>query len=149
MKGKLNDFFKGKNKKYDEFVANLRDDTYYPFKDGNTSESQLLAFDKLAYMVEDKYGFLEKKDKARSILYPLVKRSISSGDFDVVLRSVLKLPEKSVKQFSELLGRSELEDVIEFSDKVSKKMQDLELSRSLPSQKSQSTSRKEASCISS
>lgn len=126
VKEKLNDFFKGKNKKYDEFVANLREDSYYPFKDGNTSESQLLAFDKLAYMVEDKYGFLEKKDKARSILYPLVKRSISNGDFDVVLRSVLKLPEKSVKQFSELLGRSELEDVIEFSDKVSKKMQDLE-----------------------
>lgn len=126
VKEKLNDFFKGKNKKYDEFVTNLREDVYYPFKDGITSESQLLAFDKLAYMVEDKYGFLEKKDKARSMLYPLVKRSISSGDFDVVLRSVLKLPEKSVKQFGELLGRSELEDVIEFSDKVSKKMQDLE-----------------------
>lgn len=126
VKEKLNDFFKGKNKKYDEFVTNLREDAYYPFKDGNTSESQLLAFDKLAYMVEDKYGFLEKKDKARSMLYPLVKRSISSGDFDVVLRSVLKLPEKSVKQFRELLGRSELEDVIEFSDKVSRKMQDLE-----------------------
>lgn len=126
VKEKLNEFFKSKNKKYDEFVSNLKEDIYYPFKDGNTSESQLLAFDKLAYMVEDKYGFLEKKDKARSILYPLVKRSISSGDFEVVLKSVLKLPDKSVKQFSELLGRSELEDVIEFSDKVSKKMQDLE-----------------------
>lgn len=126
VKEKLNDFFKGKNKKYDEFVNNLREDTYYPFKDDNTSESQLLAFDKLAYMVEDKYGFLEKKDKARSVLYPLVKRSISSGDFEFVLKSVLKLSDKSVKQFNELLGRSELEDVIEFSDKVSKKMQDLE-----------------------
>lgn len=126
VKEKLNDFFKNKNKRYDEFVSNLRGDVYYPFKDGNTSESQLLAFDKLAYMVEDKYGFLEKKDKARSILYPLVKRSISSGDFEVVLKSVLKLSDKSVKQFNELLGRSELEDVIEFSDKVSKKMQDLE-----------------------
>lgn len=126
VKDKLNIFFKGKNNKYDEFVSNLREDVYYPFKDGNTSDSQLLAFDKLAYMVEDKYGFLEKKDNTRSILYPLVKRSISSGDFDVVLRSVLKLPEKSVRQFNELLGRSELEDVIEFSDKVSKKMQDLE-----------------------
>lgn len=126
VKEKLNEFFKGKNRKYDEFVNSLRGDTYYPFKDGNTSESQLLAFDKLAYMVEDKYGLLEKKDKARSILYPLVKRSISNGDFEVVLKSVLKLPDKSVKQFNELLGRSELEDVIEFSDKVSKKMQDLE-----------------------
>lgn len=126
IKDKLNGFFKGKNKKYDEFVNNLREDTYYPFKDGNTSESQLLAFDKLAYMVEDRYGLLEKKDKVRSVLYPLVKRSISSGDFEVVLKNVLKLPDKSVKQFHELLGRSELEDVIEFSDKVAKKMQDLE-----------------------
>lgn len=126
VKEKLNEFFKGKNRKYDEFVNSLRGDTYYPFKEGNTSKSQLLAFDKLAYMVEDKYGLLEKKDKARSILYPLVKRSISNGDFEVVLKSVLKLPDKSVKQFNELLGRSELEDVIEFSDKVSKKMQDLE-----------------------
>ena len=126
VKDKLNTFFKGKNNKYDVFVSNLREDVYYPFKDGNTSESQLLAFDKIAFMVEDKYGLLEKKDKARSMLYPLVKRSISNGDFEVVLRSVLKLPEKRVKQFNELLGRSELEDVIEFSDKVSKKMQDLE-----------------------
>ena len=126
VKDQLNSFFKGKNNKYDEFVSNLREDVYYPFKDGNTSESQLLAFDKLAFMVEDKYGLLEKKNKARSILYPLVKRSISSGDFETVLKSVLKLPEKSVKQFNELLGRSELEDVIEFSDKVSKKIQDLE-----------------------
>ena len=126
IKEKLNSFFKGKNKKYDEFVNSLREDTYYPFKDGNTSESQLLAFDKLAYMVEDRYGLLEKKDRVRSVIYPLVKRSISSGDFDVVLKSVLKLPDKSVMQFRELLGRSELEDVIEFSDKVSRKMQDLE-----------------------
>lgn len=126
VKEKLNDFFKGKNKKYDEFVSNLREDVYYPFKDGNSSASLLLAFDKMAYLVEDKYGFLEKKDKARSIIYPLVKRSISSGDFEVVLKSVLKLPEKSVKQFTELLERSELEDIIEFSDKVSKKLQDLE-----------------------
>ena len=126
VKDKLNIFFKSKNNRYDEFVSNLRGDVYYPFKDGNTSESQLLAFDKLAFMVEDKYGLLEKKDKARSIIYPLVKRSISSGDFEVVLKSVLKLPDKRVKQFNELLGRSELEDVIEFSDKVSKKMQDLE-----------------------
>lgn len=126
IKEKLNSFFKGKNKKYDEFVSSLRADAYYPFKEGNTSESQLLAFDKLAYMVEDRYGLLEKKDKVRSVLYPLVKRSISSGDFEVVLKSVLKLPDKSVKQFHELLGRSELEDVIEFSDRVSKKMQDLE-----------------------
>ena len=126
VKERLNDFFKGKNKKYDEFVSNLREDVYYPFKDGNSSESQLLAFDKLAFMVEDKYGFLEKKDKARSILYPLVKKSINNGDFETILKSVLKLPDKSVRQFNELLGRSELEDVIEFSDKVSKKMQDLE-----------------------
>lgn len=126
VKERLNSFFKGKNSKYDEFVCNLREDVYYPYKDGNTSESQLFAFDKLAFMVEDKYGLLEKKDKTRSMLYPLVKRSISSGDFEVILKSVLKLPDKRVKQFNELLGRSDLEDVIEFSDKVSKKMQDLE-----------------------
>lgn len=126
VKEKLNDFFKGKNKKYDEFVSSLREDTYYPFKNDNTSESQLLAFDKLAYMVEDRYGFLKKKDKVRSVLYPLVKKSISNGDFEFILKSILKLSDKSLRHFNDLLGRSELEDVIEFSDKVSKKMQDLE-----------------------
>jgi hypothetical protein len=126
IKNQLNDFFKEKNKEFDNFIDKLKKDEYYPYKEKSSSKSKVMVFDKLAFLVEDKYNLLNEKNKLREIIYPLIDRTISNGEFDQILRSILKLNNKMVSQFSNLLERTELDDVIEFSDKVARKMEELE-----------------------
>ncbi|MDR0231378.1 MAG: ATP-binding protein [Dysgonamonadaceae bacterium] len=126
IKNQLNEFFKEKNKEFDNFIDKLKKDEYYPYKESASSKSKVMVFDKLAFLVEDKYNLLNEKNKLREIIYPLIDRTISNGEFDQILRSILKLNNKMISQFSNLLERTELDDVIEFSDKVAKKMEELE-----------------------
>lgn len=126
IKNQLNDFFKEKNKEFDNFIDKLKKDDYYPYKEKSSSQSKIMVFDKLAFLVEDKYNLLNEKNKLREIIYPLIDRTISNGEFDQILRSILKLNNKMVSQFSSLLERTELDDVIEFSDRVARKMEELE-----------------------
>lgn len=126
IKNQLNDFFKEKNKEFDNFIDKLKKDEYYPYRENSSSKSKVMVFDKLAFLVEDRYNLLNEKNKLREIVYPLLDRTISNGEFDQILRSILKLNNKMVSQFSSLLERTELDDIIEFSDKVSRKMEELE-----------------------
>lgn len=126
IKNQLNEFFKEKNKEFDNFIDKLKKDEYYPYKETSSSKSKVIVFDKLAFLVEDKYNLLNEKNKLREIVYPLIDRTISNGEFDQILRSILKLNNKMISQFSNLLERTELDDIIEFSDKVSKKVEELE-----------------------
>lgn len=126
IKNQLNEFFKEKNKEFDNFIDKLKKDEYYPYKETSSSKSKVMVFDKLAFLVEDKYNLLNEKNRLREIVYPLIDRTISNGEFDQILRSILKLNNKMVSQFSNLLEKTELDDIIEFSDKVSKKVEELE-----------------------
>jgi hypothetical protein len=128
IKDKLNEFFKGKNKKYDDFIIKLKKDNYYPYKDpaNATSLSKVTLFTKVAYLVEERYNLFTANKQLREIIYPLIDRTITTGELDEILRKILRLENKTVKRFNTLLNRAEIEDIIEFSEKVSKKMEDLE-----------------------
>jgi len=126
LKQQLNDFFKERNREFDNFTDKLKKDEYYPYKEKSSSQSKILLFDKVAYIVEDRFQILKEDNKIREIIYPLIDRSISNGEFENVLRKMLKLNNKMVSKFSDLLERSDLEDIIEFSDKVSAKTEELE-----------------------
>jgi hypothetical protein len=127
IKEKLNVFYKAKNKKYEQFIEKLHKDNSYPYNaiDMPTSKSQVTLFEKLAFLVEEKYSLINGKNKLREIIYPLIDRTILTGELDKVLQKVLKLDSKNVKRFNDLLDRSDMEDLIEFSEKVSKKIEDL------------------------
>lgn len=126
VKNQLNEFFKDKNKEFDNFTDKLKNDEFYPYKEKATSLSKVMLFDKLAYLVEDKYNLLNEQNKLREIIYPLIDRTISNGELDKILKSVLKLNNKMLSKFSNLLDKTELENIIEFSDKVASKLEDLE-----------------------
>lgn len=126
IKENLNLFFKEKNKEFDNFSEKLRNDEYYPYKEKSSSISKTVLFDKLAYLVEDKYHILNDDNKLREIVYPLIDRTISNGELNKILGSILKLNNKMITKFSELLEKTELENIIEFSDKVASKIEDLE-----------------------
>jgi len=127
LKQQLNDFFKERNKEFDNFLDKLKKDDYYPYKEKlSSSQSKVLLFDKVAYLVEDKFQLLKEQNKIREMIYPLIDRSLSNGEFENILKTMLKLNNKMVAKFSELLERTDMEDIIEFSDKVSRKMEELE-----------------------
>jgi hypothetical protein len=128
MKDELNKFFKEKNQEFDSFIEKLKQDDYYPYKfKASSSKSKEILFDKLAYLVEDKYNLLcGENNKLREIVYPLIDRTISNGELDKILNNILKLNNKMTAQFSKLLDKTELDNIITFSDKVATKMQELE-----------------------
>jgi len=126
VKEELNDFFKERNKVYDNFSDKLKKDEYYPYKDKSSSKSKIVLFDKLAYLVEDKYHILNEQNKLREIVYPLIDRTLSNGELDHILKSILKLNTKMISKFSNLLEKTDMEDIIEFSDKVAAKLEDVD-----------------------
>ncbi|MCG8573364.1 MAG: ATP-binding protein [Flavobacteriales bacterium] len=127
IKDNLNQFFKEKNKEFDNFTNKLKDDIHYPYKERQaSSKSKELLFDKLAYLVEDKYHILNNQEKLREIIYPLIDKTIANGELEDILREILKLDKKTVTKFHTLLEKTDLEDVIEFSEKVASKKEDLE-----------------------
>lgn len=126
IKVTLNDFFKEKNREFDNFTDRLKSDEFYPYKENASSKSKIILFDKLAYLVEDKYHILNEQNKLREIVYPLIDRTISNGELDKILKSILKLNSKILTKFSDLLEKTELENIIEFSDKVASKIEELD-----------------------
>jgi len=123
LKSELNDFFKIKNSEFDNFSSKLKNDEFYPYKEKASSESKVLLFDKLAFLVEDKYQLLNEQNRLREIIYPLIDRTISNGELDKILKNILKLNTKFINRFSSLLEKTELENIIEFSDKVAIKLE--------------------------
>lgn len=128
IKNNLTSFFVTKNKECDEFFMKLKDDEFYPYRKMEaSSESKKYVFETVAYLVENNYELLKKNNKIRRLVYPLIDMCISNGeDIAKVFESIISLPQKSVRQFSELLDRSELKDIIDFSDKVARKMEELD-----------------------
>lgn len=128
IKNNLTNFFVEKTKQCDGFFSKLKEDDFYPYKKIDaSSESKKFVFDTVAYIVENNYELLKKDNKIRRLIYPLIDMCLSNGeDIDKVFESIISLPQKSIRQFYELLERTELKDVIDFSDKVARKMEDLE-----------------------
>ena len=128
IKNNLTSFFVAKNKECDEFFVKLKGDEFYPYrKNDASSESKKYVFETVAYLVENNYELLKKNNKIRRLVYPLIDMCISNGeDIAKVFESIINLPQKNIRQFSELLERSELKDIIDFSDKVARKMEELE-----------------------
>lgn len=104
----------------------MKKDDYYPYKEKSSSKSKTILFDKLAFLVEDKYNLLNEQNRLREIIYPLIDRTISNGELDKILNSILKLNKRTILQFNNLLEKTGLEDIIAFSDKVAIKMEELE-----------------------
>lgn len=126
IKDQLNVFFRERNIEFDNFSDKLKNDEFYPYKEKSSSKSKVILFDKLAYLVEDKYHLLNESNKLRELIYPLIDRTISNGELHKILGSILKLNSKMTSKFSDLLEKTDIENIIEFSDKVASKIEDVE-----------------------
>jgi len=123
IKETINDFFKAKNKRFEKFLNSLENDKYYPYQNNEqpASKSQEVLFKKVAYLLEDEYQLIQKDDKIRNFLYPLLDKAISNGNIEYIFNKVLKLSEESLEKFQNLLEKTDLEDVVHFASVVADK----------------------------
>jgi len=127
VKDTINDFFKERNKKFEKFVENLTNDKYYPFSiEEAASKTQELVFTKIAYLIEDEHKLLERDNKIRNFIYPLLNKALENGDIEFIFKEVLKLSPSSLEKFHTLLGKTDLEDVVHFASLVSEKLEFLD-----------------------
>lgn len=128
IKETINEFFKAKNKRFEKFIKKLEQDRYYPYQNNEhpASTSQEVLFKKVAYLLEDEHKLIQKDDKIRNFLYPLLDKAIGNGNIGYIFKKVLKLSEQSLEKFQSLLERTDLEDVVHFASVVADKTEFLE-----------------------
>jgi hypothetical protein len=133
IKDTINDFFKAKNKRFEKFLHNLEKDKYYPYQNNEhpASMSQEVLFKKVAYLLEDEHKLIQKDDKIRNFLYPLLDKAIGNGNIEYIFKKVLKLSEESLEKFHTLLEKTDLEDVVHFASVVAEKTEFLEFLQEL------------------
>ena len=125
IKSQVNDFFKQQNKQYENFQDRLHSDKYYPYKANNgkgRKGSKVVVFDKLAYIVEEKYHVLRKDMKLREVVYPLIDRTIGNTEMTEVLKNVLKLSDDFISRFKKIMDDADLEDLLSFNERVINKL---------------------------
>lgn len=124
VKDTINDFFKARNKRFEKFLNKLENDKYYPYKDEKpNSKTQEVVFKKVAYLIEDEHKLIQKDDKIRDFLYPLIDKAISNGNIEYIFNKVLNLSEDNLEKFHSLLEKTDLEDVVHFASLVSTKIE--------------------------
>lgn len=132
IKNKINDFFKGKNKKFENFLKRLETDKAYPYRDNKpASDAQEILFKKVAYFIEESHQLLKNNDKIREFLYPLLDRAICNGNIEEIFKRILKLSDENAEKFHSLLQKTDLEDVVYFASQVADKMEFLEFLQEL------------------
>jgi hypothetical protein len=126
VKDTVRNFIKEKHKEFFAFKASLLEDEYYPYKGASDSSSREFAFNHLAFFIEKDYSILQKKEKLRQIVYPLLDKAISNGDIEGILQSIISLNDEQVAKFRELLKKADISDIIRFTTDIVEKQRFLD-----------------------
>lgn len=123
IKKAINEFFKARNKKFEKFILELEKDKYYPYiLEAPASDVQEVIFKKAAYLIEEEHELIRKNNSIRTFLYPLLDRAISNGDIEFLFKKIMKLSDENIEKFRTLLDKTEIEDVIHFTNSVADKL---------------------------
>lgn len=124
IKSVVDNFFSERYKEYFDFELKLKNDEHYPYKAAKpTSISKEYAFSQISYFVEKEFHILQKKDKIKKLVYPLIDKALVSGDLEALLTAILPLKDDVLKKFKSLLQMSDLNNVICFAEQVAQKNQ--------------------------
>jgi len=123
----ITEFFISINKTFETFTHKLRD-TYPVYFDPKNaaSETQQVVFEQFAYIAEQKFKLLEKDNKIKDVLYPLMERAIADGNIIEILDSLLKTDKQTTDKFKKLLDVTDMESVVHFNSEVAEKIEFLD-----------------------
>lgn len=124
IKDVVNEFFKENNSKFEKFISKLREDkSSKEILEGINSSTHFNIFNKVAYLLENDYHLLEKEDKTRFVIYPLVNTAIKDGRIRQIIQDTINLKPETKEKFYGLLERTDLENVVHFSSSVAEKLE--------------------------
>lgn len=127
LKDKINAFFKARNQRFEKFINKFEEDKANPLKDKKSSSpSQEILFKKAAFLIEDEYHLLEKQDKIREVVYPLLDHAIANGQIRSIFESIVKLSPENINKLHSLLEKTDLENIIHFTTVVAEKKEFLD-----------------------
>ena len=121
-------FFHETFKEYFDFSKKLKTDVYYPYRRFSaSSSSKTIVFNQLAFFLEKEHKLLGARNDLRKVVYPLIDKAISHGELLNILEEILTLKDESIIKFKSLIERSKLEEIIHFTDEVTRKSQFLDV----------------------
>lgn len=121
IKKHLDTFFYEEYKDYYDFETNLKKDNTYPYKKNTPSESEEMVYIRFCYCIEKKFKLLEKQNKLKNIIYPLVNKCIADGNITIILDKLGDLPKPQVDELKSLLDKADLEYIVPFANEVASK----------------------------
>lgn len=124
----VDEFFKEGNPKFVSFVEKLAGDSIYPYY-GIPEEEQGLSkslFDHAAYILEEDQKLEETHSAARKLIYPLLNKVIEDGNTEFLVEKVIGLSDKSKEKYRELLDITNIDQIVNFSSSVGKKLEFLD-----------------------
>lgn len=128
IRDSVDEFFKEGNPKFVSFVEKLAGDTIYPYY-GIPEEEHGLSkslFDHAAYILEEDQKFEETHSAARKLIYPLLNKVIEDGNTEFLVENIIGLSDKSKEKFKELLDITNIDQIVNFSSSVGKKLEFLD-----------------------
>lgn len=129
LKKEIDEHFKKDNVKYKRFLEKLQNDKSYPFTLAEIGKKSLSVdlFNQSAFIIEDDLKILETCTSNKSLIYTLLKKVIDDGNISFIIEHVMGLSAESKAKLIDLLDRTNLEAVVNYTSSLAKMEHTLEM----------------------
>lgn len=129
LKKEIDEHYKKDNVKYKRFLEKLQNDKSYPFtiKEIESNSLSVNLFNQSAFIIEDDLKILETGTNKKSLIYTLLRKVIDDGNISFIIEHVMGLSSDSKAKLIELLDKTNLEAVINYTSSLAKMEQTLEM----------------------
>lgn len=129
LKKEIDEHYKKDNVKYKRFLEKLQNDKSYPFTINEIENNSLSVdlFNQSAFIIEDDLKILETGTNNRSLIYTLLRKVIDDGNISFIIEHVMGLSTDSKAKLIELLDKTNLEAVVNYTSSLTKMEQALEM----------------------
>lgn len=129
LKKEIDKHYKQNNIKYSVFLEKLKKDENYPFAFSEIENNSLSVdlFNQAAFVIEDDLRILETKSNNKKIVYALLRKVIEDGNISFIIEHVMGLSVESRAKLIELLDKTNLEAVVNYTSSLARMEQTLEM----------------------
>lgn len=129
LKEEIDEHYKKDNVKYKKFLEKLQNDKSYPFTVTEVKNNSLSVdlFNQSAFIIEDDLKILETGDNNKRLIYTLLRKVIDDGNISFIIEHVMGLSVDSKAKLIELLDKTNLEAVVNYTSSLAKMEQALEM----------------------
>lgn len=129
LKKEIDEHYKKDNVKYKKFLEKLQNDKSYPFTTTEVKNNSLSVdlFNQSAFIIEDDLKILETGNNNKNLIYTLLRKVIDDGNISFIIEHVMGLSVDSKAKLIELLDKTNLEAVVNYTSSLAKMEQTLEM----------------------